>query len=93
VSQLFSAARDLRSTIDANARKAGANPVPKETVGALLDAGLYGLMTPKELGGAELPILEVIDVVEEVSRADGSAGWCLMAGATTAAYFGSYAGV
>ena len=91
-SDLLSAARDLRSTIDANAQKAGANPVPRETVDALLEAGIYGLMTPRELGGAELAIVDAIDVVEEVSRADGSAGWCAMAGAYTAAYFGSYAG-
>ena len=90
--ELLSLARELRSTIDANAAKAGSNPVPKETVAALRDAGLYGLLTPKELGGAELLTLDAIDVVEEVSRADGSAGWCLMAGATTAAYFGSYGG-
>ena len=92
MSDLLSTARDLRSTIDANARKAGSSPVPRGTVDALRDAGIYGLMCPKELGGAELPLLDVIDVVEEVSRADGSAGWCLMAGASTAAYFGSYGG-
>ena len=71
MSDLLTAARELRSTIDANAQKGGANQLPRETVDALLDAGLYGLMTPKELGGAELPLLDVIDVVEEVSRADG----------------------
>ncbi len=92
MSDLLSAARDLRSTIDANAQKAGASPLPRATVDAMRDAGIYGLMVPKELGGAELPIVEVIDVVEEVSRADGSAGWCVMAGATTVAYFGSYGG-
>ena len=48
LSHLLSAARDLRSTIDANAQKAGANPIPRATVDALLDAGIYGLMTPKD---------------------------------------------
>jgi alkylation response protein AidB-like acyl-CoA dehydrogenase len=92
MSDLLSTARELRTSIDANAQKSGSDPVPLETIAALRGAGIYGLMTPKELGGAELPILDVIDVVEEVSRADGSAGWCLMAGATTAAYFGAYGG-
>lgn len=86
------AARSLRRAIDANARKAGEDPVPPATVGALARAGLWGVMTPREVGGLELPLLEVLDVFEEVARADGSAGWCLMAGASTVAYFGAYAG-
>jgi len=88
----LSAARDLRSTIDANAVRAGNQPVPKETVDALRAAGLFGIMSPKELGGAELPLLDTIDVFAEVARADGSAGWCLMASASTTAYFGAYGG-
>jgi alkylation response protein AidB-like acyl-CoA dehydrogenase len=47
-------------------------------------------MTPRELGGAELSLIEAIDVFAEVARADGSAGWCLMAGASAVAYFGAY---
>jgi alkylation response protein AidB-like acyl-CoA dehydrogenase len=86
------AARSLRETIDTNARKAGNEPVPAATVDALTKADLWGVMTPREVGGSELPLLDVIDVFEEVARADGSAGWCLMAGASTVAYFGAYAG-
>ena len=71
----LSAARDLRSTIDANAVRAGNQPVLKETVDAMRAAGLFGVMSPKELGGAELPLLDTIDVFAEVSRADASAGW------------------
>jgi alkylation response protein AidB-like acyl-CoA dehydrogenase len=50
---LLSAARGLRSTIDANAVKAGAEPVPHETVEALQQAGLFAAMTTRELGGTE----------------------------------------
>ena len=53
-------------------------------------AGLFGVLCPREVGGSELPLCDVLDVFEEVSRADGSAGWCLMASATTVAYFASY---
>ncbi len=88
----LAAARELRSTIDAYAVKAGDDPVPAETVQAMASAGLFGIMTPKELGGGELGLLDTIDVIAEVSRADGSAGWCLMASASTVAYFGAYAG-
>jgi alkylation response protein AidB-like acyl-CoA dehydrogenase len=87
---LLAAARELRSHIDANAAKAGQAPVPPETVEALREAALFGAMTPRVLGGAELPLLDAIDVFAEVARADGSAGWCLMAGASAVAYFGAY---
>ncbi len=87
---LLDAARSLRTTIDANASKAGNAPIPRETVEALQQAGLFGVMCPRDVGGAELPILDVIDVFAEVARADGSAGWCLMAVASCSSYFGAY---
>jgi alkylation response protein AidB-like acyl-CoA dehydrogenase len=89
---LLAAARELYPSIDARAAKAGSDPVPAETVEALRQAGLFGAMTPRELGGAELAIVDAIDVFAEVSRADGSTGWCLMAGASAVGYFGAYAG-
>jgi alkylation response protein AidB-like acyl-CoA dehydrogenase len=89
---LLAAARELRSAIDANAVAAGSAPVPVETVQALRRAGLFGAMAPRKLGGAELPLLDALDVFTEVARADGSAGWCLMAAASAAAYFGAYGG-
>jgi alkylation response protein AidB-like acyl-CoA dehydrogenase len=88
--QYLEAARDLRATIDRNANRVGKNPIPPETIETLSAAGLFGVMTPKDVGGAELPILDAIDVFAEVARADGSTGWCLMAGACTVAYFGAY---
>ena len=84
-------ARELRSTIDAQASKTEGTELPKETVDALMGAGLFGVLTPKEVGGSELSVCELLDVFAEVARADGSAGWCLMAGASTIGYFGAYA--
>jgi alkylation response protein AidB-like acyl-CoA dehydrogenase len=66
--------------------------VPAETVKALGGAGLHALMVPKEVGGGEASIVDCIDTFAEVSRADGSAGWCLMANAATIAFFGAWAG-
>jgi alkylation response protein AidB-like acyl-CoA dehydrogenase len=91
-SPLLAAARDLRATIDAHAEKAAGKPVPPETVDALRSAGLFGAMTPRVLGGSELSLVDAIDVFAEVARADGSAGWCLMAGASSVGYFGAYGG-
>ena len=62
----------------------------EETVQALHGGGFFGMWTPRGLGGAELPPVESLSMIEEVSRADGSTGWVLMAAAlstgTGAAY-------
>ena len=84
------AARELRGLINENAEKFPDEPVRPESVQALRSAGLFGVMTPEAVGGAELPLSDVLDVFAEVARADGSTGWCLMAGASGVAYFGAY---
>ncbi len=84
------AARDLYDLVDAGAAEAGDAPVPRATVDALVAAGLHAVNSPREVGGAELTLPECVDVFTEISRADGSAGWSLMASATTAAFFGAY---
>ena len=81
------AARDLFDLIDAAAAATPAGePMPRSSLDALVDAGLLGLMVPREVGGQELPLADIVDVYEEVSRADGSAGWCYFAADCTAAY-------
>ena len=91
-SELLERARDLRSTIMAHADAADetAAVLPQTTVDACFEAGLYSAAAPREVGGAELTIEECLDVFAEVSYADGSAGWCVMAGATAASFFGAY---
>ena len=84
------AARQLFDLVDRNARQAGSEPVPQATVDALVDAGLHAVMTPRAVGGGEVSVVEAIDVFAEISRADGSAGWCLMANAATIAFFGAW---
>jgi alkylation response protein AidB-like acyl-CoA dehydrogenase len=44
---------------------------------ALLDAGLYSSLLPAADGGLGGDRVEFFETVEEVARADGSAGWCL----------------
>ena len=65
--------------------------MPQATVDALVDAGLHAVMTPRAVGGLEASVVEAIDVFAEIARADGSAGWCLMANAATIAFFGAWA--
>jgi alkylation response protein AidB-like acyl-CoA dehydrogenase len=84
-------ARELFTTIDAAAASiAPGEPIPRSIVDGLVDAGLSGLMVPREVGGLELPLADIVDVYEAVARADGSVGWCFFATDLTASYFGAY---
>jgi alkylation response protein AidB-like acyl-CoA dehydrogenase len=57
--------------------------LPPDAVSALVTAGAYKLYVPKALGGFEAPLGVAVGVLEELARADGSAGWCAMIGATS----------
>jgi alkylation response protein AidB-like acyl-CoA dehydrogenase len=52
--------------------------VPAAMVEALAKAGLLQMYLPRSMGGPELPPLVVFHAIEEISRADGSIGWCTM---------------
>jgi alkylation response protein AidB-like acyl-CoA dehydrogenase len=58
--------------------------MPSDLVDQLRDAGIFGLATPRSLGGAELPAATIVRVIEEMCRADGSAGWTVLIGNSTA---------
>lgn len=92
MSTALDSARDLYSTIAANAERTSPEPVPTETVDALTEAGLHAISTPRDVGGFELSLVDQMDVLAEVARADGSAGWCLLANSSTIAFFGAWAG-
>jgi alkylation response protein AidB-like acyl-CoA dehydrogenase len=52
--------------------------LPAALADVLADAGLYRLYLPRAVGGLELPPAIAFEVIEVLSRADGSVGWCLM---------------
>ena len=51
---------------------------PPRVVEALAAAGLLQMFLPHAIGGRELPPLVAFRAIEEVSKADGSVGWCTM---------------
>jgi indole-3-acetate monooxygenase len=65
-----------------------ARHVPPSLVQALAEAGLFQLHLPHSMGGPELPPLTTFRVIEELSKVDGSVGWCTMI-ANGACFFAS----
>ena len=51
-----------------------------------------GSWSRRSSAGEEADLPTVLEVYEEVCRADGSAGWTLLANATTSAFAGAYTG-
>lgn len=49
--------------------------LPEELADAMAQAGLWSLITPAAYGGAEADPIAAILAVEQIGRADGSAGW------------------
>ena len=52
--------------------------VPPQVAEALAAAGLLQMFLPRSMGGPELNPLTVFRAIEEISKADGSIGWCAM---------------
>jgi indole-3-acetate monooxygenase len=52
--------------------------VPPRVANALAKAGLLQMFLPRSMGGLELDPLAVFRAIEELSKADGSIGWCAM---------------
>jgi alkylation response protein AidB-like acyl-CoA dehydrogenase len=58
-----------------------ARRLPDEVVGALRHTGINRLLLPVELRGMDAPVVDIIDIVEQVATADGSTAWCAAIGA------------
>ena len=54
-----------------------------ETIAALDATGAFNIGSPAEYGGDELTVRQQLDVVSEVAKWDGSAGWTVWVGAAT----------
>ena len=73
---LLDAARALAPLVDECHPEAERDrELPERLVAAMVDAGLLKMWVPAAFGGAEANFATFVDVVSEVGRIDGSAGW------------------
>ena len=85
--------RALGPMIDkAAAADEDATELAADVVEAIDAAGLFAIMAPAELGGAEAHPGDVIDAISELSYWDGSAGWYSHAVMTGGAVGGAFLG-
>ena len=64
--------RNLRQELDETRH------LPSSLARKMADAQLFSMNVPQSLGGPELPPLTSFRVIEELSRVEGSVGWCAM---------------
>ena len=77
-SEILERARALRPTIAAFADRVEAERrLPRPLSDALHEAGLFRMLLPRSLGGAELDPVTFVQVMEEVAQADASTAWVL----------------
>jgi alkylation response protein AidB-like acyl-CoA dehydrogenase len=62
------------------------------SVGALVEARLFSVMVPAELAGLGADLVTAMEVIELLSRADGSSGWTLMANCLSTSIAAAYCG-
>jgi alkylation response protein AidB-like acyl-CoA dehydrogenase len=51
--------------------------LPTATIDQMVEGGLFRLLLPHALGGAELLPAEYVPIIEELAKTDASAAWCL----------------
>ena len=81
---LVDAAKRLAPMILANVDRIDSDcQLPPELAAAMAQENLFSLYVPKSLGGPEADPITAFHVVEEISKADGSTGWCSFNGSAS----------
>jgi alkylation response protein AidB-like acyl-CoA dehydrogenase len=82
---------DLRALTPSIAERApeieAARRLPPDLVSELTSIGLYRMLLPRRWGGLEIDFPSSVDVIAELSAADGSTGWTAMIGCETPQLF------
>ena len=84
--RLIDAAKNLVPMILENVERIDSDcQLPPDLAAAMAKENLLGLYVPKYLGGPESDPITAFHVVEEISKADGSTGWCSFNGSAITA--------
>jgi indole-3-acetate monooxygenase len=93
VGSALNRARALTPLIEASATQSEQMGTLKPSiVAALVESGLPWMLTPKEAGGEGESLIATLNVIEELTRADASAGWCYMVTTVSTALVAAYSG-
>jgi len=77
-SEYLERARGLAALIEASADQAERERrLPEPLFTALVEAGLFRLLLPRSLDGAEVDPVTFVRVVEDIAKRDASTAWCL----------------
>ncbi len=80
----LAAARALHAEIAARGDEIEAGRrLPSDLAVKFAASGFFSVCVPTQYGGGQLSTADAVRVIEEIARADGAAGWCVMIGATT----------
>ena len=89
--RLLAAVDSLRPTLEADAEANDATEMLEwSSVVALYREGLLSLKVPRELGGPEVDPLLYLELVDELSYVNPSAGWCAFINSTSTALCGAF---
>jgi indole-3-acetate monooxygenase len=78
VSDIYANARGLGAYLkEKSAEIDEARRLPPEVVARVRQAGMFRLAMPKDWGGPEFSTIEQVEVIEELSKANASVGWCV----------------
>jgi alkylation response protein AidB-like acyl-CoA dehydrogenase len=87
IQSLFEAVRKLLPMIRSSADRIEADrELPRPLFDALADAGLFKLLIPHNVGGAEIDLPAYVQLLEELGKADASTGWVVNQCAVFATY-------
>jgi alkylation response protein AidB-like acyl-CoA dehydrogenase len=90
VARVMAAAKALESQISAAVETMETERrLPPSLVRAMKEAGIFRMAVARAYGGLELAPATQVRVIEELSRLDGSVGWCAMIGGA-AGYLGGF---
>lgn len=81
---LLQAIRALEPEIVARSQEIeDAGQLPMDLVQKLTEIGCWDIVLPREYGGLELPLADSLEIIEELSRIDGSVGWNVAIGVSS----------